>query len=499
MSFLSSRLNRRDQYILATGLPLAVTAVTWFLHGYISAANITLIYIVAVIVTAVNTATKPALVSALVSFLSFNFAFTEPRGSLLVLHNQDLLTVGLFLSTAIIVGQLAARVKEHLELLQDRERFSNIELEFLEELAAAIEPAQITTALKRAVSQLPGMDFRLIDIVDDTPVWHDDVRSLPQPLEQILTTPLKIDSTNPEHQSWQSDHSLFTLLTDGTRALAGLLVINSPPPALAWVKLLANQSNLALARTRLVEDLEAERVDKENELIRSSLLSSVSHDFRTPLTSMVGATSTLLDLSDQLSESQKKELLESILSEARRLNSYTQKLLDMTRLGRGELQLNRSTITIDEVLNVVRKRIKQQFPNHSVETQIDPDLPPIEVHAALIEQALYNIIENACKFTAEDKPIRISCRNNGGDMIIDIEDAGPGVPDNEKQKIFEMFHSADRGDCRAAGSGLGLAISKGMIGAHGGSVEMFDSHDLGGCRVRVRLPAQDSRSERRSS
>ncbi|MCB1669989.1 MAG: DUF4118 domain-containing protein [Gammaproteobacteria bacterium] len=495
MSFPSRKGHRYGQYWLAVGLPLAVTALTWFLHGFISAANITLIYIVAVIVTAVNTATKPALVSALVSFLAFNFAFTEPRGTLFVINNQDLLTAGLFLTTAIIVGQLAARVKEHLELLQGRERFSRIELEFLEELAAAIEPKQITTALARAISQLPDQQFQLIEIVDGLPVWLQVHGPVPQALMDQLPLPLTVDTSNPDRFTWQSDQDLFMILHDGNTALSGLLVNCSAAATLAWVKLLANQSNLALARTRLVDDLEAERIDKENELIRSSLLSSVSHDFRTPLTSMVGATSTLLDLSDQLSEAQKKELLESILSEARRLNSYTQKLLDMTRLGRGELQLNRNTITIDEVLNVVQKRIRQQFPGHRIETTIDADLPAIEVHAALIEQALYNVVENACKFTVNSLPLRITCRSQDHSMVIEIEDSGPGVPDSEKSKVFEMFHSADRGDCRAAGSGLGLAISKGMIGAHGGNVEMADSPELGGCLVRITLPIQNSRPE----
>jgi two-component system sensor histidine kinase KdpD len=488
MKFLTTIERWQSQYLLAIALPALVTVVMWFLHGYISAANITLLYIVAVIVTAVNTATRPALAAALVSFFAFNLSFTEPKGSLFVIQKQDMLTAGLFLLTAITVGQLAARVKEQLELLQHRERFNRIELEFLEQLAAAIEPEKITEALLHAIGQLPGLEYTMVSVENGIPDWESVPQPVPAALRKALQAPLQIASGNPDSLSWQADSTLFMILNDGSKILSGLLVSNSSATTIDWVKLLASQSNLALARTRLVGDLEAERIDKENELIRSSLLSSVSHDFRTPLTSMVGAASTLLDLNDQLKEAQKKELLEAILSEARRLNSYTQKLLDMTRLGRGELKLNRSTITIDEVLNVVLKRIRQQFPNHRIKTEIKPDLSALHVHAALIEQALYNVLENACKFTPDSKPIRISCREDAHDMIIEVEDAGPGVPDSEKSKVFEMFHSADRGDCRAAGSGLGLAISKGMIGAHGGNVAIDDSLDLGGSLVRIRLP-----------
>lgn len=489
MTLLLLRENRRHHYLLAVALPVAVTAVTWFLHGYLTAANITLIYIVAVIVTAVNTGTRPALVSALVSFLAFNLSFTEPRGSLFVLHSQDMLTAGLFLITAITVGQLAARVKEHLEQVQERERFSRVELDFLEQLATAIDQGQITGALSAAIARLPELDSELVSLEQGAPCWERVRMPVPEALRRAIETPVQVDPSNPDRQSWQAGDHVFLLLNDGRQAIAGLLVVSHAPSALDWIRLLANQASLALARTRLVADLEAERTEKENELMRSSLLSSVSHDFRTPLTSMVGAASTLLELDAQLSEPQKKELLESILSEARRLNSYTQKLLDMTRLGRGQLKLHRTTVAIDEILNVVLKRIRQQFPGHSIETAIPDDLPAVSVHAALIEQALLNVLENACKFSPHDKPIRVACRAENDRMFIEVEDSGPGIPDAEKTKVFEMFHAADRGDCRAAGSGLGLAICKGMIGAHGGSVEIGDSPRLGGCLVRIELPA----------
>jgi two-component system, OmpR family, sensor histidine kinase KdpD len=248
---------------------------------------------------------------------------------------------------------------------------------------------------------------------------------------------------------------------------------------------------LALSRTRLVADLEKEQVAKENELMRSSMLSSMSHDFKTPLTAMVGASTTLLELGDKLDKTQQDELLQSIISEARRLNSFTQKLLDMTQLGRGEFSLNRTTIAIDELIHVVLKRIRQVY-QHPIELKLQEDLPLINVHTALIEQALYNVVENACKFSLPDQPISITCSATASEFKIAIEDAGPGIPDSDKEKVFEMYHSADRGDRRVAGSGLGLAICKGMIGAHGGSVRIEDGPRLGGCLVIITLPLESA-------
>lgn len=477
---------RRNQYIAAVLFPLLGSAATWYLHGVISAANIALLFIVIVIVTAINTSTGPALVSALVSFLAFNVFFTEPRGSFLVLHDQDLLTIGLFLVTALVVGQLAARLREQLAQLQEREHFSNIELVYLEKLSVAIDQGDILAALENALSAITDLEFQLLPVRDNRVEWEAAVTLSPE-LRESVTTAL---GSNPPNGTGEMLAGAQTLHFLHDRDLVIALLIGRTDTARTRdsVRLLAHQSDLALTRMRLVADLEQERLAKDHEVMRSSLLSSVSHDFRTPLTSMVGAASTLLDLGEQLEQEQKVELLQSILLEARRLNSYTQKLLDLTRLGKGELSLNRSTLAIEEVLNIVFKRIRQQFQDQVLKLHLPPGLPVLAVHAALIEQALYNAIENACKFTRPDSSIHISCSSTGNQLLIDIEDSGPGVPDTDKERVFEMFHSADRGDRRAAGSGLGLAISKGMVNAHGGSIQILDSSRYGGCLVRIALP-----------
>lgn len=252
---------------------------------------------------------------------------------------------------------------------------------------------------------------------------------------------------------------------------------------------------LAARRTRLLTDLAQERVEKERELLRSSLLSSVSHDFRTPLTAMIGATTTLMEMGDTLTKEQQRELLESVLSEAERLNNYTQNLLDMTRLGRGELRLERSWVSIEEIINVTMKRIRPLAESHQLEVSMAPSLPLLRVHPALIEQAIFNVLHNALKFSPSGTAVRLSCHESrtAADrvLVVEISDEGPGIEVAERENVFRMFHTAEKGDRRVAGSGLGLAICKGMIGAHGGSVEIADGATGTGCLVRISIPVAE--------
>ncbi|MDA1371304.1 MAG: DUF4118 domain-containing protein [Proteobacteria bacterium] len=468
--------NRHNQYIVALILPALVTLLALLPRGMVPAENIALVYIVAVIVTAVNTGTRPAMLAAFVSFITFNFFFTEPRHTLLVLHPPDVLTISIFLLTAVLVGHLAARLRERVEQLQNREHFSNIELIFMEKLAGAIDAKQVLTALDEALQHISGLQYELLTTKDAIQAQE----------QERPGTAAAIDASATRFPTRE--------LTDGEDIVA-ILKTQSDAEARDQndsIQLLVHQANLALGRTRLVADLQHEKLGKEQETLRSSLLSSVSHDFRTPLTSMIGAASTLQEMRDSLSPAQQKELLDSILSEASRLDGYTQKLLDMTRLGYGELKLHRSTVSLKEILNVIKKRFRHAGKEDRLKLEVASTLPLLNVHAALIEQALYNVIENALKFSPTDAFVSVRGFTEDSQLVIEIEDSGPGIPLEEREKVFEMFHSADRGDRRVAGSGLGLAICKGMIGAHGGVVEIRDPTTGSGCVVVIRLPLPDT-------
>ena len=244
----------------------------------------------------------------------------------------------------------------------------------------------------------------------------------------------------------------------------------------------------AVVRTRLVAELEDARVSGETERLRSALLSSVSHDLRSPLASMIGSASSLASYWDAMGGDDRRALLETIQQEGERLDRYIQNLLDMTRLGHSGLTLNRDWIGVDELLGSAVSRLQRYQPEVRVQTTVAADVPPVWVHPALIEQAVFNVLENAGKFSPPDEPVQVEAKLIDGALRIDVRDRGPGIPEDERSRIFDMFYSVERGDRGRHGTGLGLAICQGMVGAHGGSVQALPGPDGRGTVIRITLP-----------
>ncbi|MCY1416912.1 Sensor protein KdpD [compost metagenome] len=246
----------------------------------------------------------------------------------------------------------------------------------------------------------------------------------------------------------------------------------------------------ALARAQLAEDLEAARLHGETEQLRSALLASVSHDLRTPLTAMRGSIDSLLALGEAIPAEDRRELLESTRDESERLDRYIQNLLDMTRLGHGGLKLSRDWVAPGDIVGSALNRLRTVVAPYRVETRVPAELPLLYVHAALIEQALVNVLENAARFSPPQGRLRIAVAQVGEELQFSVADEGPGIPPQEREKIFDMFYSAARGDRGGQGTGLGLAICQGMVGAHGGRISVEDGIDGRGATLVLHLPLQ---------
>ena len=281
----------------------------------------------------------------------------------------------------------------------------------------------------------------------------------------------------------------------GEKVAAGIIGLRFPPNASRFgaeqrrlVEAMADDIAQAMLRTRLVADLEDARVTGETERLRSALLSSVSHDLRSPLAAIVGAAETLDTYGRGMGEDDRHSLLDTVRLEGERLDRYIQNLLDMTRLGHGGLTLNRDWIGVDELIGSAVTRLQRYQPDVRFDIQLAPALAPLWVHPALVEQAVFNVIENAAKFSPAGEAIAIDARDIDGMLRIDVRDRGPGIPEDERKRIFDMFFSVERGDRGRQGTGLGLAITQGMIGAHGGSVEALPGYDGRGTTIRIMLP-----------
>jgi two-component system sensor histidine kinase KdpD len=207
------------------------------------------------------------------------------------------------------------------------------------------------------------------------------------------------------------------------------------------------------------------------------------------LASIIGAAGTLDHYASTMDAADRSSLLETIRLEGERLDRYIQNLLDMTRLGHGGLALNRDWVGVGELIGSAVGRLRRYQPQARVEIDLADDLEPIWVHPALIEQALFNVIENASKYSPADQPIVIEARRlDDGALRVDVRDRGPGIPEDERKRIFDMFYSVERGDRGRHGTGLGLSICRGMIGAHGGAVEALPGADGHGTTIRITLP-----------
>jgi two-component system sensor histidine kinase KdpD len=245
------------------------------------------------------------------------------------------------------------------------------------------------------------------------------------------------------------------------------------------------QAAFALERSLLAREAEASALRAKTEEMRSSLLSAVSHDLRTPLATITGAVSTLRDDSARVSRAQEEELLSDIQDEAARLERLVANLLDMTRVESGSLRLQREWVPLEELVGSALTRLDHVLAGRPVEVSLAPGLPLLSVDPLLIEQVLVNLIENAAKYTPAGSRIEVDARRENDQVVIEVRDRGPGIRAGDEQRVFEKFYRG--GGSAVAGAGLGLAICKGIVDAHGGTIEV-GNRTGGGATFRVALP-----------
>ena len=499
----AEKILRKFAYPIGILFPWLLTPVAFLVTDSLPKANVPLLYIVMVVFIAINVTVELAIINALSSFFAFSFFFAQPYGSIMIHSDEDLLTILLFLLTSVLVGYMATKHKRNIQKIRMREFMTDIELELLERLPKAIDTEDVIAAMRDALK--PWHEHCVLITHGDNWATHPMIRRLSNLRKTYLEELLELRLT-PEVitkiPQLEEEHNVYFLYN--SKKVIGLLRIateNIQDLPEDIFLLLLHQVNISLERTRLAADLEKEKIAKENELLRSALLSSVSHDFRTPLTTMIGATSTVIELGEHLDKQQTRELLSTVLEEAERLNRYTQNLLDMTKLGFGQLQLECDWVSLEEIMSVVKKRLKPLLIRNHLKENISSNLPSLYVHAALLEQAIFNVIDNAIKFSPANASIDIECTKENNSVVISIFDKGTGIPEAEREKVFERFHTAEKGDRRKSGSGLGLTICQGMIMAHGGKVSIHpnpyridDKHNPG-CCVRIELPINQQQEQ----
>ena len=448
-------------------------------------ANLSLVYLVAVLIVAAREGLWPSVYASMLSFLVFNFFFTPPFYTLAVHDEGDVATLVFFLAVAVLAGDLAARMRGEMSKSQAAVQRTSRLLAFSRRMAATASTDGAMSALVEFVSQAlhcsawvwaPGeKDF--LEVRAKTGSRTEG------PAATEVDAAWRANSIVHRGSGW-----LFLPIGTGTRRLC-LLGVDREVLRGDEQELLAglgDQTAVAVERVTLAKDLDAARIASETEQFRSALLSSVSHDLRTPLATIIGSVSSLQEFWSSLSPEDRRELLQTVLDESNRLDRYIQNLLDMTRLGHGAPSLRREWVDLNDVVSSAVRRLDRVLGKVRLQVTIDPDAALAHVHGAFIEQAIVNLLDNAARFSPDGAPVTLSATRQGEKIVIEIADQGPGIPESEREKIFDMFYSIkDRGD---QGSGLGLAICRGLIGAHGGDIRALPSPTGPGTVMRLILP-----------
>lgn len=485
-------------YALAVVATVLASALAWAVASALPLPNISLVFLAAVLLVAVRSSLGPALACAALSFLTYDFLFIPPTFSLSIQREEDVLTLLFFLLMAALTGNLAARQRRQLQALRDTQEETTELLDLSRKLTAATDRQAVVSAAAQHLNGWSDVQLCLLNREGQNG-WKVETGG---PLEFTEAERAAAD------WAWQHDQpagaGTGTLpfgrwwwwplsVEDGPLAMLGVCAREGQTLSGQRRRLLTALTQplaQALARAQLADDLEAARLHGETEQLRSALLASVSHDLRTPLTSMRGSIDSLLALGEAIPLEDRRELLEGTRDEAERLDRYIQNLLDMTRLGHGALKLARDWVSPADIVGSALNRLRTVLAPLQVSTDVPAELPLLFVHAALIEQALINVLENAARFSPSHGRLQLCAGADDSELFFSVSDEGPGIPEEERAKIFDMFYTAARGDRGGQGTGLGLAICQGMVGAHGGRISVDDGIEGRGTCITLHLPLQ---------
>ncbi len=483
-------------YALAVLATVVAAAVAWGVSSVLPLPNISLVFLAAVLLVAVRSSLGPSLVCAALSFMTYDFLFIPPNFSFAIQREEDVLTLLFFLLMAALTGNLAARQRRQLQALRDTQEETSELLDLSRKLTAATDRQAVVSAAAHHLEGWSDLDLCLVNR-DGQGGWKVETGG-----------PLTLTEAERAAADWAWQHDQPAGMGTGTLPFGrwwwwplsseegplGLLGVSAKPgqelsgQRRRLLTALSQPLAQALARAQLAQELESARLHGETEQLRSALLASVSHDLRTPLTSMRGSIDSLLALGEAIPLEDRRELLEGTRDEAERLDRYIQNLLDMTRLGHGALKLARDWVSPGDIVGSALGRLRAVLAPLQVRTDVPAELPLLYVHAALIEQALVNVLENAARFSPPQGRLQLSAGVADNQLFFAVADEGPGIPEEERAKIFDMFYTAARGDRGGQGTGLGLAICQGMVGAHGGHISVADGIDGRGTCITLFLP-----------
>ncbi|HEX7588523.1 MAG TPA: DUF4118 domain-containing protein, partial [Anaerolineae bacterium] len=483
------------RYLIALALVAGATLLGYPVRTVIDPSNLVMSYLLVVVVAAIYLGRGPSVVAAVGGVLAFDFFFIPPAFTFAVANTQYLLTFVGLLTVSLVISNLTVRVREQAEDAQLRESQATELYEFTRALAATSGVADILPAAMKHVSQTFTCEVVILLPAGGT--------VKPRALSPGLT----LGNKELTVAAWAFQHgeaagrdtptspgAAFQYVPLKTsRGVVGVLGMKSPNPdshltsdQRRLLSSFANQTAVAIERAQLAEQARQTQLSQATEKLQTALLNSISHDLRTPLVSITGALSSLLDEGTPLDQATRRSLIETASDEAARLNHLVGNLLDMTRVEAGAMRMAQESCDVTDLIGASLDRLPKALEGRRVNLHIPAGLPLVPMDFVLMSQVLVNLLDNALKYSPPTGPIDLEASVDGNDLQISVADRGVGIPPEDLVRVFDKFYRVQRPD-GVIGTGLGLAICKGIVEAHGGKIEA-KNRGGGGTTVIVSLP-----------
>ena len=485
-------------YIVALIVIALALGISKLIQPYFGIENVDLVFITAVVGVAVRYGLWPSLAASIVASLCYNVFFLPPVYTFTITDPTNVAAFFFFIIVAIVVSNVASRARTLAVAAMGRARTTESLYVFSRKLSGVGTLDDVLWATAYQIALM--LKVRVVLLL---PEDGSIAVKAGYPPEDVL------DQADLAAAKWAWEHDraagrgadtlpgakrLFLPMRTGRGAI-GVVGIDSDkagplltPDQRRLLDALIDQAALAIERVHLVAGLDQAQRNAEADRLRSALLTSISHDLRTPLAAILGAAGTLKDFSRALKDESKVDLLTTIIEESERLNRFIANLLDMTKLEAGSIKPNAARHDIGEIVGTALQRASKILADHKVETDITPELPMLEIDPVLFEQVLFNILDNAAKYAPPKTTVRIEGWQEGDNLKLQIIDEGSGIPPEDIDSIFEKFHRTQKQDQVRAGTGLGLAISRGFIEAMGGSIDAANRSDRSGAVFTITLP-----------
>jgi len=484
-----------SEWLWALSTVAAATGIAAVMFPYFELLDLVMVYLLGVVVAAIRASRWPALAATLLSIAAFDFFFVPPYHTFAVADVRYAVTFGVMLVVALVISGLTLRVREQAEAARGRERKTAALFGLSRDLARERKKDRLSEIAVKHIGEV-FLSQVVILIPDDrghlvVPSTEGGTFALDEKemgVAQWVLENRQAAGIGTDTLPGAKALYLPMIASSGPVGVVGILPGNPEEPfepdQIHLLETFANQTAMAMERVILAQEAQKERLSAEKQSLRNILLSSVSHDLRTPLAAIIGSADTLLRKGADLAAENRKELIQSIREEAERLNQIVRNVLNMTRLESGAIQIRKEWQSLEEIAGAVIDRLSDRLNGHTLNVKIPEDLPLIPFDPLLMEQVLTNLLENALRYTPPGTAIELNARVQNAEVLVELADRGPGILEGQQERIFDKF---TRGRVPGGGVGLGLSICRVIIEAHGGRI-WAENRPGGGAVFRFTLP-----------